>query len=147
MLNITDSTYTLLFYLKWFYGSRYINFQACLAETASWADSGQLQFWSEPSERSIFQTFWKLHCVTKSLFFELETSNFGCLLIFSFRWAVQIFSKIGQHWYHTFYKGPPLDIFWFFNLPKIQRGDPYKIFNINVVQTCWNFAQLSKMKK
>ena len=26
----------------------------------------------------------KLHCVTKSLFFELETSNFGYLLIFRF---------------------------------------------------------------
>ena len=24
-----------------------------------------------------FQTFWKLHCVTKSLFFELETPYFG----------------------------------------------------------------------
>ena len=35
-----------------------------------------------PGKRSIFQTFWKLHCVTKSLFFELETSNFGYLLIF-----------------------------------------------------------------
>jgi hypothetical protein len=30
----------------------------------------------------IFQTFWKVHCVTKSLLFELETSNFGYLLIF-----------------------------------------------------------------
>ena len=49
------------------------------------------------SNRSIFQTFWKVHCVTKSLFFELETSNFGCLLIFSFCWAVKSFSKIGQH--------------------------------------------------
>jgi hypothetical protein len=27
-------------------------------------------------ERSIFQTFWKDDCVTKSLGFELETSNF-----------------------------------------------------------------------
>ena len=35
-------------------------------------------------QRSIFQTFWKPHCVTKSLFFELETSNFGYLLIFNF---------------------------------------------------------------
>ena len=25
------------------------------------------------SERSIFQTFWKVHCCTKSLFFEFET--------------------------------------------------------------------------
>ena len=37
---------------------------------------------SESVERSIFQTFWKDDCVTKSLFFELETSNFGYLLIF-----------------------------------------------------------------
>ena len=35
-------------------------------------------------QRSIFQTFWKVHCWSKSLFFELETSNFGYLLIFSF---------------------------------------------------------------
>ena len=35
-----------------------------------------------PLKRSIVQTFWKLHCVTKSLFFELETSNFGYLPIF-----------------------------------------------------------------
>ena len=33
-------------------------------------------------ERSIFQIFWKPHCCTKSLFLELETSNFGYLLIF-----------------------------------------------------------------
>ena len=25
-------------------------------------------------------------------------------------------------------------------------GDPYKMYNINVVQSCWNFAQLSKIK-
>ena len=50
-------------------------------------------------KRSIFQTFRKVHCCTKSLFFELETSNFGYLLIFSFYWAVQSFSKTGQHWY------------------------------------------------
>ena len=33
-------------------------------------------------KRSIFQTFWRLHCCPKFLFFELETSNFGYLLIF-----------------------------------------------------------------
>ena len=104
-------------------------------------------FCSLSFKRSIFQTFWKLHCVTKSLLFKLETSNFGYLLIFWFCWAVQSFSKIGKHWYYTFYKGPPFDVFWFFNLPKIQRGDPYKMSNINVVQSCWNFAQLSKIKK
>ena len=34
-------------------------------------------------ERAIFQTFWRLHCVTKSLFFEIETSNFGSSFVFS----------------------------------------------------------------
>ena len=98
-------------------------------------------------KRSIFQAFWKVHCCAKSLFFELETSNCGYLLIFWFPLTVQSFSKIGQHWFKTIYKGPPFDVFWFCNLPKIQRRDPYKMSNINVVQSCWNFAQLSKIKK
>ena len=50
-------------------------------------------------KKVIFQAFWKLHCCTKSLFFELETSNCGYLLIFWFPLTVQSFSKIGQHWY------------------------------------------------
>ena len=33
-------------------------------------------------QRSIFQIFWKLHCFAKFFLFELETSNFGYLLIF-----------------------------------------------------------------
>ena len=33
-------------------------------------------------ERAIFQTFWKVHCCAKFLFFELETSKIGYLLIF-----------------------------------------------------------------
>ena len=46
-------------------------------------------------QRSVFQTFWKLHCSTKSLFFELETSNCGYFLIFfiSFNHA-----KFQQDW-------------------------------------------------
>ena len=51
-------------------------------ETANRADSGQLQFWSEPSERAIFQNFWRVHCCTKSLFFEIETSYFGSRYVF-----------------------------------------------------------------
>jgi hypothetical protein len=35
-----------------------------------------------PSERAIFQTFWRLHCCTDSLFFEIETSNFGSSYVF-----------------------------------------------------------------
>ena len=34
-----------------------------LTETAKKAESGQLQFWFEPSERAIFQTFWKVKFV------------------------------------------------------------------------------------
>ena len=34
-------------------------------------------------QRAIFQTFWKPDCCTKSLFFELKTSNFGYLLNFA----------------------------------------------------------------
>ena len=51
------------------------------------------------TQRAIFQTYWKVHCVTKSLFIELETSNVGTQLIFQFCWAVESFSKIGRHWY------------------------------------------------
>ena len=44
------------------------------------------------SKRSIFQTFWKVHCVTKPLFFEIETSNFGSSYVFSspLKWWGQI---------------------------------------------------------
>ena len=26
-------------------------------------------------------------------------------------------------------------------------GDPYKMYDINVVQSCWNFAQVKEIKK
>ena len=78
-------------------------------------------------KRSIFQIFWKLHCCTKSLFFELETSNCGYLLIFWFSLTVQSFSKIRQHWYYAFYKGPPFEFLVNYKIKKHQRGDPYKI--------------------
>ena len=32
-------------------------------------------------------------------------------------------------------------------IKKHQRGDQYKMSNINVVQSCWNFAQLKEIKK
>ena len=50
-------------------------------------------------KKSIFQTFWKVHCCPDFLFFEIETSNFGYLLIFLFCLTVQSFRKIGQHLY------------------------------------------------
>ena len=49
-----------------------------------------VKIWKESGfKRAIFQTFWKPDCCTKSLFLELETSNFGYLLIFLFLLAVQ----------------------------------------------------------
>ena len=98
-------------------------------------------------KRSIFQIFWKPHCVTKSLFYELETSNFCYLLIFWICWAVLSFSKIGHHWYQTFYKGPSFEFLVDWKIKKHQRGEPYKMSNVNVVQSCRNFVQLSKIKK
>ena len=43
-----------------------------------------LQFHELFSQRSIFQTFWKANSCIDSLFLELESSNFGELLIFLF---------------------------------------------------------------
>ena len=82
----------------------------------------------------------------------LALTNFNGLLD-----AILFFSDLSQNfWYKIQSRIFPSilsgchtgnDVFWFLNLPKLQRGDPYKISNINVVQFCWNFAQLSKMKK
>ena len=46
-------------------------------------------------KRRIFQTCWKVHCCTKSLFFELETSNLGSLLIFLISFDC---AKFQNHW-------------------------------------------------
>ena len=78
--------------------------------------------------------FRKVHCCAKSLFFELETSNLGSLLIFKFYLTAQSFRKIGQHLYETFHNGPPFGVFCFCNSPKIQKGDLCKMSNINVAQ-------------
>ena len=67
------------------------NYQGGVKSTVSWVFE---DLWFK---RAIFQTFWKDDCCPKSLFFELETSNFGYLLIFLFSLTVQSFSKIGQH--------------------------------------------------
>ena len=34
------------------------------------------------AREAVFQTFWKVHCCTKFLFFELETSNFIYVLAY-----------------------------------------------------------------
>ena len=44
------------------------------------------EIWARPClfwTRAISQTFWRLHCVTKSLFIEIETSNFGSSFVLS----------------------------------------------------------------
>ena len=54
------------------------------------------------------------YCIVAPIFFfffELETLNFGYLLIFEFCLTVQSFRKIEQHWYYTFLRVPPLN-FW-----------------------------------
>ena len=47
-------------------------------------------------KRSIFQTFWRLHCCAKFLFFELETSNFGSSYVFSspLKWRGRFLSNM-----------------------------------------------------
>ena len=48
------------------------------------------------SERAIFQTFWRVHICTKSLFFEIETSNFGSSYVFSrpLKWQGRILPNL-----------------------------------------------------
>ena len=82
----------------------------------------KIEVLSVASYRGIFQTFWKLHCCTKSFsFFELETSNYGYLL-FLFTLTVPSFSKIRQHWCYVFYKGPLLWIFGRSQNQKTSKG-------------------------
>ena len=48
------------------------------------------------SKRSIFQNFWKVHCWSKSLFFEIETSNFGSSYLFlsPLKWRGRIWPNL-----------------------------------------------------
>jgi hypothetical protein len=80
--------------LKWFFLQE--NLYMRLASRSVW------RFWiNEKSmyghKRSIFHIFWRLHCCAKFLSFELETSNFGYLLIFWFSLTMQSFRKVRQH--------------------------------------------------
>ena len=66
----------------------------------------------QPHERSIFQTFRKLHCVTKSLFFELETLNFGYLLIFYFAELCKVSARLDNIYIRHFIRVPHLNQFF-----------------------------------
>ena len=123
--------------LKWFFFQD--NLYVRLASRSVW------RFWIHEKsmyghKRCIFQIFWRLHCCAKFLSFELETSNFGYLIIFWFSLTMQSFRKIGQHLYQTFYNGPPFEFLVNHKNKKHQRGDHCKMSNINVVQCFWNFA-------
>ena len=51
-----------------------------------------------------------------------------------------------NHWNKTFYKGPPFEFLVDYKLKNIKGGDPYKMSRINVLHSCWNFAQFKKNK-
>ena len=63
------------------------------------------------SKRSIFQTFWRVHCCPKFLFFKLETSNFSYLLIFWFCFNCAKFQKDWTTFILDILQGSPLWIF------------------------------------
>ena len=70
--------------LRWVWWGRFLGSFEVLLTRSIW----QIQLWCprpkwNMSERSIFQTFWKIHSCTKFLSFELETSNFGSSYVFS----------------------------------------------------------------
>ena len=105
-----------------------------------WSVEIGIEYWNF-HQRSIFQTFWKLHCCTKSVFFELETSNFGYLLIFWFPLTVQSFSKIEQQM-------PILECLVNCKIKKHQRGDPYEISMLyNLAETLHSSAKLKICKQ
>ena len=123
--------------LKWFFFQE--NLYMRLASRSVW------RFWIHEKsmyghKRCIFQIFWRLHCCAKFLSFELETSNFGYLIIFWFSLTMQSFRNIWQHLYQDILQWSPFDVFCFCDSPKIQRGDHCKMSNINVVQSFWNLA-------
>ena len=68
-------------------------------------------------------------------------------LFFYFIWLCKVLARLDKIYILCILRRSPFDVFCFCNLPKIQRGDPCKMSNINVVQPFWNFAQLNKIKK
>ena len=84
-------------------------FQADGKKVSNWHSLKLMIEFKPRFERSIFQTFWRPDFGARFLFIELDTSNFGYLLISSFCWTLLSLRKIGQHLYYTFYKGPPLN--------------------------------------
>ena len=76
-----------------------------------------------------------LSLLKRSLVFELETSNFGYLFTFSFAGLCKVFARLDNIGIRHFIK-VPLSIFGRLKNQNTAKGDPYKMSNINVVQSC-----------
>ena len=97
------------------------------------------------SKEYIFQTFWKLHCVTKSLFFKLETSNFGYLLIFNFAELCKVSERLDNIDIRHFIRVPPLMFFDFLIYKKFKGRALIKCLISmlpNLVETLHSSAKL-----
>jgi aminoglycoside/choline kinase family phosphotransferase len=68
-------------------------------------------------------------------------------LFFNFAELCKVWARLDKVDISHFIRVPSLLVFDSVDLPKIQRGDPYKITNINFAQSCPNFSQFSKIKK
>ena len=98
-------------------------------------------------ERSIFQTFRKTDFWARFLLIELNTSNFGYLLIFFILLNCAKFEEDRTTFILHILQGSPFEFWVNYKNKKHQREEPCKMCKINVVQSSSNLAQSSKMKK
>ena len=73
-------------------------------------------------ERSIFQTFWKPDFGARFLFIELDTSNFGSLLVFYFAELCKVWERLDNIYVTHFTRVPPFNVFLFFELETSNFG-------------------------
>ena len=92
----------------------------------------KLGFWVGHFERSIIQTFWRLHCWTKFLVFELILQMLATCLFFYFVWLIAKFWKDWTTFILNILQGSPLWI--------ETKNNKEEMSNENVVQSFWNFA-------
>ena len=71
----------------------------------------KLGFWVGHFERSIIQTFWRPHCWTKFLVFELILQMLATCLFFYFVWLIAKFWKDWTTFILDILQGSPLWIF------------------------------------
>ena len=87
-------------------------------------ETGYLMFPCKAFKRSIFQTFWRLHCCTNCLFFDLEISNFGDLLIFFILSDCAKHQKDWTKFIIDILQGSPIWIFGRLQKQKTSKGGP-----------------------